>query len=437
MIDVTPFVNTLDGKPVAVFGLGISNLAAIRALVAAGAEVTAWDDTKERRAEAEALGAKIANLMKENLSGYGCLVLAPGVPFTHKPHKVVKKAQDAGIEILCDIEILDRCGHGIRTIGITGTNGKSTTTALIGHVLKECGIDTAVGGNIGTPALALDLPTGEKSAIVLELSSYQLDLCPTFAPDIAVLLNLSPDHIDRHGDMEGYIAAKKRIFRGMGDAVIGKDDAYSNKLSDEIGGAMTRRMHRITANDPVVKGLEIETLRGAHNRQNMSAAYQVAMLMDIPHDDIIAAMKTFPGLPHRQFLVRKIGNVSFVNDSKATNADAAAKALDSFTKIHWIVGGIAKEGGLSGLEKYEANIECAYLIGEAADEFARWCEEQGLAYAHCEDMEDAVLTAYENIGRKGGVVLLSPACASFDQYNGFEERGDHFTKIVNALAEKK
>jgi UDP-N-acetylmuramoylalanine--D-glutamate ligase len=434
MINVTKFVKSLNGKPVAVFGLGISNLAAIEALIAAGAKVVAWDDSASRCEAAAALGADIADLNAVDMTRFACLVLAPGVPLTHNPHVIVQKAKDAGLEILCDIEILHRCGHGIQTIGITGTNGKSTTTALIGHILNECGVSAAVGGNIGTPALALDLPRGDQNAIVLELSSYQLDLCPTFAPDIAVLLNLSPDHIDRHGDMDGYIMAKKRIFRGAGEAVIGKDDEASAKLLTAIGGA--RNKHQISAIDEAVQNLDIPTLRGTHNHQNMAAAYKVARLMGLAHDDIIKAMQSFGGLAHRQFLVRVIGNVSFVNDSKATNADASSKALDSFDHIHWIIGGRAKDGGLKGLESYKDRIECAYIIGEAADDFAAWCRGNDVAYEMCGTMDKAVAKAHENTKAemdKDITVLLSPACASFDQYQGFEARGDDFTAHVMAL----
>lgn len=434
MIDVSKFVETLDGKPIAVFGLGMSNIAAIKALVAAGARVTAWDDNEAHLRAAEDAGATLKDLSEENLSQYGCLVLAPGVPYAFNPHPVVEKAKKSGIEILCDIEILSRIGHGIKTICITGTNGKSTTTALIGHILNECGVNAAVGGNIGTPALALDLPEGEKRAIVLELSSYQLDLCPKFSPRIAVLLNISPDHIDRHGDMDAYVAAKKRIFRGVGDAVIGVDDELSEKLADDVTSRMERKVYRIYARDPMVSGLEIQTLRGLHNQQNMSAAYNVASLMELEHDDIIAAMRTFPGLPHRQYLVRTIGDVQYINDSKATNADAASRALDSFDHIYWIAGGKPKEGGLTGVEHFDDRIECVYLIGEAADDFAQWCEEQDIKYEICGTMDRAVTRAHEDAQDEGeGFVLLSPACASFDQYNSFEARGDHFTAIVNAL----
>lgn len=438
MIDVSTFVKTLDGKPLAVFGLGLSNLAAIKALVAAGADVAAWDDNEERRIEAARAGAGITDLTAADMSNYGCLVLAPGVPYTHHPHPVVRKAQAAGVEILCDIEILHRCGHGIKTVGITGTNGKSTTTALTGHILAACGMDTVVGGNIGKAALALDLPQGNDAVIVLELSSYQLDLCPSFAPDIAICLNISPDHIDRHGSMDGYIAAKKRIFRGEGKAIIGIDDAPSAALAEAINSADVRRVYDITANDEGMAMVDAPALRGMHNRQNMAAAYQVARLLGVAHEDIVAAIESFPGLPHRQYPVRIIDDVAYVNDSKATNADATARALDSFTQIYWIAGGRAKEGGLSGLEKYAERIDSVYLIGEAAEDFALWCQAQGVTYRMCGSMEQAVQAAHENAqSQSSGTVLLSPACASFDQYKSFEARGDDFTALVQALDKKQ
>lgn len=432
MIDVTKFVETLGGKPVALFGLGISNIAAIKALVKAGAKVFAWDDSEERCAAAEEAGATIKNLVEEGLAGYGCLVLAPGVPLTHPaPHPVVERAQAAGVEILCDIEILHRCDHGRKTIGITGTNGKSTTTALIGHVLNECGIKAVIGGNIGKAALDLDLiprvpmmdgPQGRpsesghaKEVIVLELSSYQIDLCPTFKPDIAVLLNVTPDHIDRHGDMEGYKAAKMRLFADH--------DRQVKIAYPEI--------------DPCVRACQ--NMTGDHNLQNASAALQVCEALGLNRDDILAAIKTFPGLAHRQYPVRVINGVSYINDSKATNAEATGRALVCYRNIYWIVGGKPKEGGLNGLEPYRDHIAHAYLIGEAAADFGAWLDNHAVPHEVSETLDRAVVKAHraaqEGRGQPGGagVVLLSPACASFDQFKSFEERGDLFTTLVDEL----
>lgn len=457
MIDVSKFVETLGGKPVAVFGLGISNIAAIRALVKGGASVFAWDDYEERRIAAEDAGATIKNLVEEGLAGYGCLVLAPGVPLTHPaPHPVVERAQAAGVEILCDIEILHRCGHGRKTVGVTGTNGKSTTTALIGHVLNDCGMKAVIGGNIGRAVLDLTLPP-KKGAIILELSSFQIDLCPTFTPDIAVHLNLSPDHLDRHGGMEGYAASKQRLFAGPGQAVIGTDDEYSRKIFAAVKGA--REAYEISVQNPVERGaysaegvlrdrideteqdfaLDLPTLAGIHNRQNALAAYSVARLLEREPQAILDAMKSFPGLAHRQYPVRVINGVSYINDSKATNAEATARALACYRNIYWILGGLPKAGGLNGLERYKDRIAHAYLIGTAAEDFGQWLENHGIAHEACDHLDRAVAEAHRDAqagrGQPGGagVVLLSPACASFDQFKSFEARGDAFTTLVQAL----
>ena len=462
MINVSSFVKTLDNKPVAVFGLGISNRAAIKALVKAGVTVAAWDDHEERRTAAAKAGADIVNLTEKDMAGYACLVLAPGIPLTHPaPHAVVRKAQEAGIEILCDLEILHRCGHGRTTVGVTGTNGKSTTTALIGHVFSECGVKAVVGGNIGKAALDLTLPP-QDGIIVLEMSSFQIDLCPAFAPDIGVHLNLTPDHLDRHGGMEGYAASKQNLFRGSGKAVIGVDDEYSQKMFETVKDTGQRDSFAISVKNAVERGvyvldgelydrmdsgveesapLQSSTLPGVHNHQNAAAAYAVARLLGIEPDAILEAFKTFPGLPHRQYLVRTINGVAYVNDSKATNADATARALACTRNVYWIVGGRPKDGGLDGLEPYMENIRHAYLIGEAAEAFGSWLDNHGVAHDFCGTLDRAAAEAHRaaqhDRGQPGGTgtVLLSPACSSFDQFRNFEERGDAFTALVEALEE--
>lgn len=454
MIDVKKFVETLDGRPVAVLGLGISNGAAIAALEKAGASVAAWDDDAARRT-----GASIKDLAQEDLSAYGCLVMAPGVPLSHP---VAVKARAAEIDVICDLEILHRCSHGRRMIGITGTNGKSTTTALIGHILKECGVKAPVGGNIGKAALALALPPKD-GVFVLEISSFQADLCPTFAPDITVHLNLTPDHMDRHGTMEAYAASKTRLFRGPGKAVIGIDDEPSRKILKAVQDAGERECFSISVSGPVKSGVYVENgvlfdamdggdsvsvaplgmaaLPGVHNHQNAAAAYAAARLTGLAPDAIIAGMKSFPGLPHRQYLVRAINGVAYINDSKATNAAATARALACYKTIYWIAGGRAKEGGLSGLEPYAANIRHAFLIGEAMDDFAQWLDNHGVTHHFCATLDVAVAEAHRAAqserGQPGGAgaVLLSPACASFDQFRNFEERGDVFTTLVEGLEE--
>ncbi len=423
MIDVSNFVRTLGGKPVAVFGLGLSNRAVLAALRAAGAEAVAGDDKPALPSD-----LATADFLKEDFSRFACLVLAPGVPLHFPaPHPVVEKARAAGIEIICDIEILHRCRHGRTVIGITGTNGKSTTTALTGHVLNACGIRAAVGGNIGTPVLALDLPL---DAFVIELSSYQLDLCPTFKPDIAVLLNITPDHIDRHGSLAGYVESKKRIFGKGKRAVIAVDDDITRAIADEMKDAV-----RVSAAAPEFDAAGLETLRGAHNHQNAAAAWAAGRLMGLGGEAIYKAMKSFPGLPHRQFPVAARGRVTYINDSKATNADAAGKALASFDNIYWIIGGRPKEGGLAGLEPFMGRIRRAYAIGEAMDEFAAWLAARKVECVKSGTLEKAVRQAHDDAQQAKGeaVVLLSPACASLDQFRNFEHRGDEFARIVKTL----
>lgn len=463
MIDVTKFVETLDKKPVAVFGLGVSNIAAIRALVAAGAKVAAWDDDIDSRDKGREAGAQVKNFTDEKASKYALLVLAPGVPFKKPhPHHAVTWAQKAGLEIICDLEIFYRSGHARPAIGITGTNGKSTTTALTAHVLNECGIKAAVGGNIGQPVLALDAP-GKGGIFVLEMSSFQLDLCPGFAPDIAVLLNVSPDHLDRHGSMEEYIAAKAKIFRKPGQGVISIDDDACRKIMERAETEGDRDIFPISVTEKVDSGvyvkdkglydaiyaepkkvfdIDILTLPGVHNAQNVAAAYTVARLQNISPERIYEAMKSFPGLPHRQNLTRTINGVAYVNDSKATNAAAAGRALACYSNIYWIVGGRPKEGGLDGLEKYMDHINHAFLIGEAMDRFAAWLDNYGVSHSFSGSMEIAVADAHRlaqaERGQPGGMgtVLLSPACASFDQFESFEARGDKFTDLVNGLEDE-
>lgn len=463
MIDVSAFVQTLGGKAVAVYGLGLSNMSAIRALRAVGATVVAGDDKGDKLQAARDLGAETpVQFLNEDFSRYACLVLAPGIPLDFPvPHPVVTKAREAGIEILCDIEILHRCHHNRTTIGITGTNGKSTTTVLTGHILNNSGIPAVVGGNIGIPALDLDLPP-EGGTIVLEMSSFQLDLCPTFAPHIAVHLNLSPDHMDRHGTMENYAASKLRLFRGRGEAVIGIDDEPSRKMFETVKAAGERALYSVSVKGPVTDGVYIQdggvfdamagiateafrlntsTLPGVHNHQNAAAAYCIARLLERPADAIYEAMKTFPGLRHRQFPVRAINGVAYINDSKATNAAAAARALECYRRIYWIAGGRPKEGGLDGLDGYMDRVRHAFLIGEAAEEFSKWLDRRGVPYSVSQTLDRAVSEAHHRAqserGEPGGMgtVLLSPACASFDQFSNFEERGNLFTQLVEALPE--
>ena len=433
MIDTTPFA----GATVAVLGLGRSGRATAAALRRSGAEVWAWDDGTEARKAAGDAGVPLRDLHACDWSRPAALVLSPGIPHTHPaPHPVAAAARAAGCEIIGDIEILARAGHDATFVGVTGTNGKSTTTTLIGHILEAAGRTVEVGGNLGTPVLAFE-PLGGDGTYVLEMSSYQLELTHSLVFDVAVLLNLSPDHLDRHGGMEGYAAAKERIFAGQKashTAVVGTDDDHGRALLDDL-----RRTHPGTV-VPIASadgaGLpDVATLPGAHNRQNAAAASAVARAFGIDSEIIADGIRTYPGLAHRQEQIATLDGVSYVNDSKATNPDAAARALACYDAVYWIAGGLPKEGGLKALEPHFLRVRHAFLIGEAADSFARELEGR-VAFTKSGDLANAVGQARTHARKEGlenPVVLLSPACASFDQFSDFEARGDAFRHLVEAL----
>lgn len=437
MNKLAAYAQNFKEKPVVVFGLARSGLSTIKALKAAGVSVIAWDDNEKSRSEAKNLGADLKELNETTLKNCALLVLAPGVPlYFPKPHPVVTAAKKAGIEIICDLELFHRLNHGRKTIGITGTNGKSTTTALIHHILKSAGIDSIMGGNIGLPVFDLKIPD-ESGVFVFELSSYQLDLCPGFHPGIAVLLNITPDHIDRHGTMENYVASKEKIFEGQGAAIISMDDHFCREIQTRVRAKNTRKITPLFTKDDFLKeAMTKASLKGEHNYQNALAAYAVCKEIGIAHDKIIEGIQSFPGLPHRQFPVRTIRGVTYINDSKATNAEATSKALACYENIYWIVGGRAKEGGLTGLEPLMPRVQKAYLIGEAMNEFSGWAKQNKVPCALSGILQNAVLEAHKDAQQKNnGVVLLSPACASFDQFSSYEERGDIFTQLVSDLKE--
>ncbi len=439
------------GMPVGVFGLGKAGMATIASLLAGGAQVYAWDDTPASTAAAEQkYGARLVCSTPElwPWSALRCMVLSPGIPLTHpRPHPVVALAQKAGCEVVGDVDLLYQACPDACYIGITGTNGKSTTTTLIGHLLKHAGVHVEVGGNLGIPALALQ-PLGAGEVYVLELSSYQLDLMHRARMDIAVLLNLTPDHLDRHGDMEGYLAAKQRIFdrQTSGDvAVVAVDDAYTQRVAGELRGA-PRSVLTVSATQVAdmyvadgvlhapagrVELAGIRSLQGQHNWQNAACAYAVATTLGVPHVTLAEAMHSFPGLAHRMEWIADIGPVRCINDSKATNAEATVHALRAFQNIYWIVGGKAKEGGIESLRTYFPFIRHAYLIGTASGAFAKTLS-GAVGYMQCGTLDVAVAQAIRDasVHPQGGVVLLSPACASFDQFRNFEERGDSFRALV-------
>lgn len=455
-VDASPFKD----RNAAVFGLGRSGLAAARALHAAGAHVTAWDDDKDARASAESAGVSLADLYKTDWPQGCVLIVSPGVPLRFPaPHPVVARADSAGAEIIGDIELLARCLPGAAFIGVTGTNGKSTTTALIGHILKSAGRKAETGGNIGAPVM--DLPAlGAGGVYVLEMSSYQLDLTHTLVFDVAVFLNISNDHLDRHGGLEGYITAKRRIFGGQSGAhtaVIGVDDLHARAVFEDLKNTGAQNVIPVSGEGAAEGGVyakdgvlydngelvmdlgELKTLRGRHNAQNAAAAWAACRAAGLGADDITAGMRSFKGLAHRQEHVTTVNGVLYVNDSKATNAEAAARALSSYSDIYWIAGGRAKDGGLGPVLDELANVHHAFLIGEAAEAFARELKGRVPAVTVSGDLKTAVAQARAQCAADSAkqqmaepAVLLAPACASFDQFADFEARGDAFRALAAA-----
>ena len=454
---MTIIVDIFSGKQVAVMGLGRSGLASVHALVDGGAKVFAWDDNEDSRNKATALGAEIKDLSDAaTLKLMEALILSPGIPHTHPaPHPVAQAAKLADIPIIGDIELLYKSAPKANYIGITGTNGKSTTTALIGHILKDAGRNVEIGGNLGFPVLDL-APLSSDGTYVLEMSSYQLELLDTQKFNIALLLNITNDHLERHGGVEGYIAAKMNIFarQSANDvAIIAVDDDRTAGIAEALTHSAARVVP-VSATCEVPGGIYIKdghiiddlegkqidvfqmsfatTLPGIHNAQNAVAAYAACRLSGLDSKEIIDAISDFPGLAHRQQMIAIIDDVAFVNDSKATNAEATARAMACYGNIYWIAGGIAKDGGYADLDPYLQNIRHAFLIGEAANNMAQHFNEY-INLTISDDLTNAVEQA-NNLakaeGKRGAVILLSPACASFDQYKDFEARGDAFIDCV-------
>jgi UDP-N-acetylmuramoylalanine--D-glutamate ligase len=460
-------ITTFAGKRVAVFGLGRSGLLSAQALKEGGAEVVAFDDNAKSVAEAQSAGVMTQDLRALDWSAVAALVLAPGVPLTHPtPHWSVALARKAGVEVIGDIELFCRerakFGADCPLVAITGTNGKSTTTALTAHLLKSAGRDAQMGGNIGVPVLAL-APFAPGRVYVLEISSYQIDLAPSLHATVGILLNVSEDHLDRHGSMDNYAAIKARLPAGVepgGTAVIGVDDPYTRAAAERIARAGKTVVQvsvmaplrdgyyaddsaimRATAGkaQPVALLAGIGSLRGTHNAQNAACAIAACAALGVDLPAIQNGLLSFPGLAHRMQPIgrkdTKLGRVLFVNDSKATNADSAARALASFHDIYWIAGGRAKTGGITNLAEFFPRIAKAYLIGEAAKELAATLDGK-VAYEIANALPAAVAAAARDAEispAKEPVVLLSPACASFDQYPNFEVRGQAFTDLVLAI----
>ncbi len=478
MIPITVYKD----KTVALFGLGITGLSAAGALKAGGAQVVVWDENQSRCETASKAGFDVVDLNEADWSKFDALLLSPGVPLTHpEPHWTVKKAQAADVPIIGDTELffeefLHR-GECDRVLVITGTNGKSTTTALTTHILNEAGEAAVMGGNIGLGVLDMpDFASSENQdgkIYVLELSSYQIDLTPSLCPTAAGLLNISPDHIDRHGTVDNYANVKAKVFANLEAenlAVISFDDFYCQQIalnlttksevlfvssapSIENGAILEREGFSIVKDTEVVRHVDLSSaphLRGKHNAQNAAFAVLLALKVSGDFEKLISGLMSFPGLDHRMQQIASLTSASegrgmerrllFVNDSKATNAEASEQALKSFANIYWIAGGVAKEGGIHGLSPHLGAVRHAFLIGEAAGEFAKTLEETGVAYEICGDMERAVTRAVEVALSENSAdaveeiaVLLSPAAASFDQYPNFEIRGNAFKDIVRTI----
>ncbi len=486
--------STFAGQKVAVFGLGASGNATVRSLLAGGAEVFAWDDSEASRKASAAQGLPIVDFTTADWSKFSSLVLAPGVPLTHpEPHWTVQKARAAGIEVIGDVEIFFReraatCPEA-PVVAITGTNGKSTTTALIAHVLRRLGQDVAMGGNIGVPLLSLEPPAPERIH-VLELSSFQIDLTPGLSPTVGVLLNLTPDHIDRHGTFEHYAAVKERLVQAAGAACVGADDPPTRDIAERIepasrlyvftagkGAGLVPRLYAIgqslfvhesqgsyASSEEIASLAGSSTLRGIHNLQNALACLAAVRALDDRLNaagsklevwrkaELAPALLSYPGLAHRMEEIGRLdvgrGSVLFINDSKATNADSTEKALASWERgIHLIAGGKPKEGGIESLAPYFPRLAKVYLIGQATDEFAATLEGK-VSFERCGTLDKAVAAATRDATAvdlpsplRGGeqvapgerVVLLSPACASYDQFKNFEQRGDAFRALVAAI----
>jgi UDP-N-acetylmuramoylalanine--D-glutamate ligase len=421
------------GKHYAVYGLARSGLATVEALLASGAKVTAWDSNEDARAKLPD-GAELANLDDADLSRFDSLVVSPGVPLNR--HPIAARARDAGVEIIGDIELFARARPELpphKVVGITGTNGKSTTTALVHHILQTAGVPTSMGGNIGLPILAQD-PLPQGGVYVLELSSYQLDLTQSLDCDVAVLLNITPDHLDRYDSFEAYAASKARLIEMQSaghnmvvrvtearDFDVGAEGVFASFIEDVLDHKFVELRDR----------KQFPALQGPHNLENMLAAIEVCDILGLDVEQIREGLRTYPGLPHRMERIREKGGVTFVNDSKATNPTATAPALAAFPAIRWILGGRAKTDNLDECAPHFGHVRSAYTIGEAAELFERLLKPH-MPVKNCRELGEAVRQA-ANDAEGGDTVLLSPACASFDQFKDFEERGDQFRSQVGAL----
>jgi UDP-N-acetylmuramoylalanine--D-glutamate ligase len=423
-----------SGRSYAVYGLARSGLATVEALQASGASVMAWDERAEARG-ALPTAVRIADPLTTSLEGFSGIVVSPGVPINR--HPIAERARQAGVPLIGDIELFAQARAGLpphKVVGITGTNGKSTTTALVHHILKTAGVPTTMGGNIGLPILAQE-PLPEGGVYVLELSSYQIDLTQSLDCDIAVLLNITPDHLDRYASFQAYSASKRRLFLMQSSAHLALL-SEQDREADEVGYQLEHefeRWHNVQQfhGGTVPDQSRWPSLQGPHNAENSAAAIAACRALGIFEEVIEAALMTYPGLPHRMERVAEKGGVLFVNDSKATNPTSTAPALAAYPAVHWILGGLPKGDDLDACEPYLSHVRAAYTIGEAGPMFARLLADK-VPVSECEKLDRAVSAAAEK-ARSGETVLLSPACASFDQFKDYESRGEAFRALVEAL----
>lgn len=411
-----------------IVGLGKSNLAVIKALKKAGADIRVWDDNADNLVGFD--DKQIREPSKAPWSKIKAVIVAPGIPHTHN---IVATAHEKNIPVICDVDLYTQSKPKCKIIGITGTNGKSTVTALVDHILGD---KSQMGGNIGVPVMGLK---NRMDYTVLELSSYQLEYSPNLKCDVAVLLNISPDHLEWHGDMEHYVSAKSKIFDDASIKIISIDDEHSKSIFESHTDAQSLSIYD---EDLPFNQSDFPRLRGDHNLQNILAAYKICKSLSIPHEQIIDGIKSFEGLAHRQYLVKNINGIPYINDSKATNAEATKQALNAYRNIFWIAGGRQKNGGINDLNNHLGNLQQAFLFGESAPDFSIFLKSKGVQARVYETLDDALAFAHEQAqsmrGEPSGAptVLFSPACASFDQYQNFEIRGDHFIDLVNELKEE-
>ncbi len=447
-------VGAYKGKKVGVFGLARSGLAACRALQKGGSEVLAWDDNAASRAKSP---IEPVDLSGRDFSDLSALVVSPGVPLTPpKQHPLVAQAKASSVPVIGDIELFALARKDLpkhKLVGVTGTNGKSTTTALLTHTLLENRLTALAAGNIGIPVLDIE-PLVKGGIYVFELSSFQLDQTFSLKPEIAILLNISPDHLDRHGSMAAYVAAKSHLFDmqdSAGVAVIGIDDPYGQKLAETLpqkvipisceqdipGGVYVIDGVLFDATEGAPKNMgtlgDNRALRGKHNGQNAAAVYAAAKALGVDAENIIPAFQSFKGLPHRLEIVTEKDGVTFINDSKASNTGSALRSLEAFPNIYWIAGGLFKEDSLEMFAPVLSHVKKAYLIGEDDSKFVKFLDGKA-KFERCHTLEKAVHAAAKDaFNAAGGVVLLAPACASFDQFRNFEHRGEAFRALAMAI----